>query len=58
VDRTSIAIIGAAAMVVTGVEEARASGIQIGFFDYCRVGVPITVVTLFVGWLVLIALSV
>jgi Na+/H+ antiporter NhaD/arsenite permease-like protein len=38
------------------VEEARASGFQIGFLDYRRVGVPITIVTLFVGWLVLITL--
>jgi Na+/H+ antiporter NhaD/arsenite permease-like protein len=53
----NLTIVGSVANLIV-VEEARASGIQIGFFDYCRVGVPITVVTLFVGWLVLIALPV
>jgi Na+/H+ antiporter NhaD/arsenite permease-like protein len=51
----NLTIVGSVANLIV-VEEARASGIQIGFFEYCRVGVPITVVTLFVGWLVLIAL--
>jgi Na+/H+ antiporter NhaD/arsenite permease-like protein len=49
----NLTIVGSVANLIV-VEEARASGIRIGFFDYCRVGVPITVVTLFLGWLVLI----
>jgi Na+/H+ antiporter NhaD/arsenite permease-like protein len=53
----NLTIVGSVANLIV-VEEARANGIQIGFFDYCRIGVPITIVTLFVGWLVLIALPV
>jgi hypothetical protein len=41
VDRTGVAIIGGALMV--------------GFFEYCRVGIPLTVLTLLLGWLILIA---
>jgi Na+/H+ antiporter NhaD/arsenite permease-like protein len=39
---------------LTVVEQARAAGIRIGFLEYSRVGVPITVLTLLVGWLLLI----
>jgi Na+/H+ antiporter NhaD/arsenite permease-like protein len=53
----NLTIVGSVANLIV-VEEARANGIQIRFFDYCRIGVPITIVTLFVGWLVLIALPV
>jgi len=53
----NLTIVGSVANLIV-VEEARANGIQIGFFDYCRIGVPITVITLFVGWLVLIVLPV
>jgi len=53
----NLTIVGSVANLIV-VEEARANGIQIGFLDYCRIGVPITIVTLFVGWLVLIALPV
>ena len=53
----NLTIVGSVANLIV-VEEARANGIQIGFFDYCRIGVPITIVTLFVGWLVLITLPV
>jgi Na+/H+ antiporter NhaD/arsenite permease-like protein len=35
------------------VESAREAGIRIGFAEYCRVGVPLTLVTLLLGWLVL-----
>jgi len=35
------------------VEEARTAGVPIGFVEYCKVGVPITVVTLLAGWLIL-----
>jgi Na+/H+ antiporter NhaD/arsenite permease-like protein len=55
IDRTGIAIVGAAAAVVTGAipwdrEAARGARIEIGFVEYARLGVPITVVTLLVGW--------
>jgi len=104
VDRTGVAIIGAAVMVVTGVipwdravasvdaksviptfgepargwlilamastlagnltllgsvanlivvEVARGERVQVGFVEYCRVGVPLTVLTLLAGWLIL-----
>jgi len=36
------------------VEAARAARIEIGFLEYCKVGVPLTVVTLLIGWLVLV----
>jgi Na+/H+ antiporter NhaD/arsenite permease-like protein len=36
------------------VEQARGAGVQIGFLEYSRVGVPVTVLTLLVGWLLLI----
>jgi Na+/H+ antiporter NhaD/arsenite permease-like protein len=36
------------------VEQARGAGIRIGFLEHGKVGVPITVATLVVGWLLLI----
>jgi Na+/H+ antiporter NhaD/arsenite permease-like protein len=36
------------------VEQARGAGVLIGFLEYSRVGVPVTVLTLLVGWLLLI----
>jgi Na+/H+ antiporter NhaD/arsenite permease-like protein len=27
--------------------------VDVGFLEYCKVGVPVTVVTLFFGWLLL-----
>lgn len=89
VDRTGVAIIGAAIVMVAGVipwdqavaavdvhtlallfgmmivtaylrlsgfivvEAAREARIEVRFFEYCRVGVPLTLATLLVGWLVL-----
>jgi len=53
VDRTGVAIIGAAAMVAAGAA-ARSARIDIGFLEYGKVGVPLTVVTLAIGWLVLV----
>ena len=35
------------------VEEARGAGIRIGFVEYCKVGVPVTLATLAAGWLFL-----
>jgi Na+/H+ antiporter NhaD/arsenite permease-like protein len=39
-------------------EAVRAARIDIGFLEYCRVGVPLTIVTLAIGWLVLILVPV
>jgi Na+/H+ antiporter NhaD/arsenite permease-like protein len=35
------------------VEAARAARIRVGFLEYCRVGVPLTLATLAAGWLLL-----
>jgi len=53
----NLTILGSVANLIV-VEEARASGIAIGFVEYCKVGVPITAVTLLVGWLLLSVLPV
>jgi len=51
----NLTIPGSVATLIV-VEEARSSGIPIGFLEHCRVGAPIAVVTLFLGWLILILL--
>ncbi len=48
----NLTILGSVANLIV-VEAARAAGIRIGFGEYCRVGVPLTLVTLFLGWLLL-----
>jgi Na+/H+ antiporter NhaD/arsenite permease-like protein len=40
------------------VEQARSAGVRIGFGEYSRVGVPVTLLTLLVGWLLLVLLPV
>jgi Na+/H+ antiporter NhaD/arsenite permease-like protein len=40
------------------VEAARAARVEIGFLEYARVGVPLTIVTLALGWLILVVLPV
>ena len=35
------------------VEAARVGRVEIGFVEYCKVGVPLTLVTLLLGWLLL-----
>jgi len=50
----NLTILGSVANLIV-VEQARGAGVQIGFLEYSRVGVPVTVLTLLVGWLVLIA---
>ena len=35
-------------------EAAREARITISFTEYARVGVPLTLITLFVGWLLLV----
>ncbi|HKW93422.1 MAG TPA: anion transporter [Methylomirabilota bacterium] len=51
----NLTILGSVANLIV-VEQARGAGIRIGFAEYSRVGVPVTLLTLLVGWLVLILL--
>jgi Na+/H+ antiporter NhaD/arsenite permease-like protein len=48
----NLTILGSVANLIV-VEAARAARVDIGFVEYCRVGVPLTLVTLLVGWLIL-----
>jgi len=48
----NLTILGSVANLIV-VEAARAARVEVGFFEYCKVGVPVTVVTLFLGWLLL-----
>lgn len=51
----NLTVLGSVANLIV-VEQARREGVDIGFWDYCRVGVPVTLVTLVVGaaWLALV----
>ncbi|HEY7204868.1 MAG TPA: anion transporter [Methylomirabilota bacterium] len=49
----NLTIVGSVANLIV-VEQARGAGIRIGFLEHGKVGVPITVATLVVGWLLLI----
>jgi Na+/H+ antiporter NhaD/arsenite permease-like protein len=49
----NLTVLGSVANLIV-VEQARGAGVQIGFAEYSRVGVPVTVLTLLVGWLLLI----
>jgi Na+/H+ antiporter NhaD/arsenite permease-like protein len=49
----NLTILGSVANLIV-VEQARGAGVQIGFLEYSRVGVPVTGLTLLVGWLLLI----
>ena len=49
----NLTILGSVANLIV-VEQARGTGIQIGFLEYSKIGVPVTVATLLVGWLLLI----
>jgi Na+/H+ antiporter NhaD/arsenite permease-like protein len=51
----NLTILGSVANLIV-VEAARDARVEIGFLDYCRVGVPLTILTLVLGWLILIAL--
>ena len=53
----NLTLIGSVANLIV-VEAARAARVDIGFLEYCRVGVPLTVVTLLIGWLVLTLVAV
>jgi Na+/H+ antiporter NhaD/arsenite permease-like protein len=50
----NLTILGSVANLIV-VEQARKEGVKIGLWDYCRVGIPITLLTLVVGagWLAL-----
>src|SRR5215470_4397364 len=51
----NLTILGSVANLIV-VEQARGAGIRIGFAEYSRVGVPVTLLTLLVGWLLLVLL--
>jgi Na+/H+ antiporter NhaD/arsenite permease-like protein len=51
----NLTILGSVANLIV-VEQARGAGIPIGFLEYSKVGVPITVLTLLMGWLLLVFL--
>ena len=48
----NLTILGSVANLIV-VEAARAARVEIGFVEYCKVGVPVTLATLFLGWLLL-----
>jgi len=48
----NLTILGSVANLIV-VEAARAARVEIGFVEYARVGVPLTLVTLVLGWLLL-----
>ncbi len=51
----NLTILGSVANLIV-VEQARGAGIPVAFLEYSKVGVPITVLTLLVGWLLLVLL--
>jgi Na+/H+ antiporter NhaD/arsenite permease-like protein len=53
----NLTILGSVANLIV-VEQARGAGIPVGFLEYSKVGVPITLLTLLVGWLLLVLLPV
>jgi len=52
----NLTILGSVANLIV-VEAARSSGVRIGFAEYCRVGVPLTLLTLLLGSLILSIVS-
>jgi Na+/H+ antiporter NhaD/arsenite permease-like protein len=49
----NLTILGSVANLIV-VEQARGAGIEVRFVEYSKVGVPVTLLTLLVGWLLLI----
>lgn len=51
----NLTVLGSVANLIV-VEQARKEGVAIGFWDYCRVGTPVTLLTLVLGaaWLALV----
>lgn len=48
----NLTILGSVANLIV-VEAARSAGVRVGFAEYCRVGVPLTLLTLLLGSLIL-----
>jgi Na+/H+ antiporter NhaD/arsenite permease-like protein len=48
----NLTVLGSVANLIV-VQSARAGGVRIGFWQYCRVGAPLTVLTILVGLLLL-----
>jgi Na+/H+ antiporter NhaD/arsenite permease-like protein len=53
----NLTLIGSVANLIVA-EAAREARVEIGFLEYCRVGVPLTIVTLLIGWAVLVLVPV
>jgi Na+/H+ antiporter NhaD/arsenite permease-like protein len=51
----NLTIVGSVANLIV-VEAARGERVAIGFWEYARVGIPVTLLTLAVGWAILVAL--
>jgi Na+/H+ antiporter NhaD/arsenite permease-like protein len=51
----NLTIVGSVANLIV-VEAARSERVAIGFWEYARVGIPVTLLTLAVGWAILVAL--
>jgi len=48
----NLTLIGSVANIIVA-EAARVAHVKLGFLEYARVGVPLTLATLLIGWLVL-----
>jgi Na+/H+ antiporter NhaD/arsenite permease-like protein len=53
----NLTIVGSVANLIV-VEAARGERVAIGFWEYARVGIPVTLLTLAIGWAILVALPV
>jgi Na+/H+ antiporter NhaD/arsenite permease-like protein len=53
----NLTLLGSVANLIVA-EAAREARVEIGFLAYLRVGAPLTVVTLLIGWLVLVLVPV
>src|SRR6185369_4375976 len=53
----NLTIVGSVANLIV-VEQARSEGVDIGFVEYAKVGVPVTLLTLLLGWLILVFMPV
>jgi Na+/H+ antiporter NhaD/arsenite permease-like protein len=53
----NLTVVGSVANLIVA-EEARRGGVEIRFLEYCAVGLPVTVLTLVLGWLILVLVPV
>ena len=53
----NLTLIGSVANLIV-VEAARTARIDITFWEYSRVGIPLTILTLAIGWMVLVLVPV